>query len=57
MFKSKKSKPLSWLNAVINLIPPKEEPSHRLRNGLVVVGIGAASAAIAAAFNKKNVQQ
>lgn len=57
MFKSKKSKPLSFLDAVIDLIPPKPEPSHRKRNGLIVVGIGAASALAAAALNKKGSEQ
>ena len=53
MFKSKKAKPLSLLDAVIDLIPPKKEPSHRLRNGLIVTAIGAGAATAAAALAKK----
>lgn len=55
MFKSKKSNPaVEVLDTVLDTLLPKKKASHRKRNGLIVVGVGAASALAAAALNKKS---
>lgn len=56
MFNRKKSKPLAWFDTVLDAIPQKEEPKHRLRNSLIVIGLGLGSAVAAAAAKKGSEQ-
>lgn len=51
MFNRKQSKPKVWLDA---LLPVKDEPKHRLRKGLIGLGIGSA---IVAAVTRKRSEQ